>query len=250
MSSAQTHVVAPGATTDRPWPRWRVLLIRIWAGLLTLQMLMMAQGVLHVGGVDDGQQFVAATSTVFKLLSLGGAAWVMWSGGRSVSAYWMILVGQVVWAFSGVLAPQPDANPPLLDLVNVAIFYGPLVALRPRRRELLHPDLRPHALSTSVAAVGAVGLIAHAWTFSREALHDELAFDAVGLYLTLALMTLFAATRPAGARWLVPSVVTGALVVGAVALAFPGDVASPGVVGAALIAAWAIAFAVSARRLP
>ena len=85
MSTSQTEVLSPDAISDRPWPRWRVVFIRIWAGLLTIQMLMMAQGVVVVAGAGEGLHFAAATSTVFKLLSLGGAAWVMWTGGRSVS---------------------------------------------------------------------------------------------------------------------------------------------------------------------
>ena len=247
MSTTQTKAPSHDATTERPWPRWRVLAIRMWAGLLTLQMLVMAQGVVVAAGVGEGQHFAAATSTVFKLLSLGGAAWVMCSGGRSVAAYWMMLVGQLSWAVTGVLAPQVDGNSPLLDLANVLIVYGPLVALRPHRRELLQLRVHPRALMTTVAAVGSFGLIAFAWHLTSRSTGAELAFDAVGLYLTLALMSLFAATRPAGGRWLIPAVAAGVVVTAAFAIAFPHDMASPGRPGAALLLLWALAYAAAAR---
>jgi hypothetical protein len=224
-----------------------VILIRIWAGLLTIVMLMMAQGVVVAPGVGEGLHFAAATSTVFKLLSLGGAAWVMWTGGRSVAAYWMILVGQLSWLVTGVLAPQVDGNPPLLDLANVLIFYGPLVALRPNRRELLHLRVQLRALTTVVAVVGSIGLIAFAWHLATALPNIELAFDAVGLFLTLALMSLFAAARPAGGLWLIPAVAAGAVMTASFAIAFPHDMASPGRLNAALLLLWALAFAGAAR---
>jgi hypothetical protein len=250
MSTSQTEVLSPEAISDRPWPRWRVLLIRIWAGLLTIQMLMMAQGVVVIAGVGEGLHFAAGTSTVFKLLSLGGAAWVLWTGGRSVSAYWMILVGQLSWAVTGVLAPQLDGNPPLLDLANVLIFYGPLVALRPHRRELLHLRVHPRALTTTVAVVGSFGLVAFAWHLSTRSPGAELAFDAVGLYMTLALMSLFAAARPAGGRWLIPAVAAGAVMTASFAIAYPQDMASPGRLGAGLVLLWALAYAAADRAEP
>lgn len=250
MSTPQTEALSPDAISDRPWPRWRVLLIRTWAGLLTLQTLMMAQGVVVVAGVGEGLHFAAGTSTVFKLLSLGGAGWVMWTGGRSVSAYWMILVGQLSWAVTGVLAPQADGNPPLVDLANVLIFYGPLVALRPHRRELLHLPVHPRALTTTVALVGSFGLVAFAWHLATRSPGAELAFDAVGLYMTLALMSLFAAARPAGGRWLIPAVAAGAVVTASFAMAYPYDMASPGRLGAGLVLLWAFAYAAADRAEP
>jgi hypothetical protein len=184
---------------------------------------------------------------VFKLLSLGGAAWILWSGGRSVTAYWMILVGQLSWAVTGVLAPEVDGNPPLLDLANVLIFYGPLVALRPHRRELLHLRVHPRALTTTVAVAGSLGLIVFAWHLATRSPGAELAFDAVGLYLTLALMALFAAARPTGGGWLIPAVAAGAVVTASFAIGYPHDMASPGRLGAALVLLWALAFAAAAR---
>ncbi len=247
MSTSQTTALPPEATSDRPWPRWRVFLIRIWAGLLTIVMLMMAQGVMVAPGVAEGLHFAAATSTVFKLLSLGGVAWVLWSGGRSVSAYWMILVGQLSWAVTAMLAPPVDDNPPLQQVANVLIFYGPLIALRPHRRELLHLQVQPRALTTAVASVVACGLTAFAWHLATTLPNAELAFDAVGLYLTLALMSLFAAARPAGGGWLTPAVAAGAVVTASFAIAFPDDMASPGRLGAALLLLWAVVYTVAAR---
>ena len=95
-------------TSPSSWPTWRVVLIRIWAGLLTVVMLLWAQWVLRLGSAADGQHFMYAGSSVFKLLSLGGITWLMWTGGRSVAAYWMIGVGQSVWAVTSVVAPQLD----------------------------------------------------------------------------------------------------------------------------------------------
>lgn len=251
MTVRDTVIPSPRTVGERPWPTWRVVLIRVWAGLLTLQALMMAQGivVLAIGDVDEGMSFVAATSTVFKLLSLGGVAWVLWSGGRSVPAYWMILVGQLAWAASDLLAPQVDGNPPLLDLANVLIFYGPLVALRPQHRELLHLQVRPRALTIAVAAAGSCALMVLAWHLSTVSRHDELSFDAVGLYLTLAFMSLFAAAHPAGTRWLIPLVSAGAAATGAAAIAFPDDFASPGPLGAVLLLLWALALAAARIRV-
>ena len=238
------------AVPERPWPKWRVLLIRFWAALLTLQALMMAQGIVVVllGDADDGLHFVTATSTVFKLLSLGGAAWVLWSGGRSVTAYWMILAGHLIWVASSLLVPRADGNPPLQDLVNSLILYGPLVALRPHRRELLHLRVQPSRLTTTVAAAGSCALMAFAWHLATTSRHDELAFDAVGLYLTLAVMSLFASACLAGGRWLIPLVSAGAAATGAAAAAFPNDFASTGHLGAALLLLWALVLAAAARR--
>ena len=250
MTVPDTVIPSTPTLSEQPWPKWRVLLIRIWAGLLTLQALMMAQGivVLLLGHVDDDAYFMAATSTVFKVLSLGGAAWVLWSGGRSVSAYWMILVGQLAWVASDLLSPQVGGNPPLQGLVNALILYGPLVALRPRRRELLHLQVQPQALTTAIAAAGSCALMTFTWHLATASRHDELSFDAAGLYLTLAVMSLFAAARPAGGRWLIPLVSAGAALTGAAAVAFPNDYASPGRLGAALLLPWALALAAAARR--
>ena len=243
MTVPDTVRPTPDTTGQGSWPKRRAVLIRIWAGLLTLQVLLMAQGiaVLLLGDVDPGMRFVAATSTVFKILSLGGAAWVLWSAGRSVSAYWMIAVGQLAWAASDLLAPQVDGNPPLLDLANVVIFYGPLVALRPRRKELLRPQFQPRALTVAVAATGSCALMTFAWHLATASRSDELSFDAVGLYVTLAFMSLFAAARPAGGRWLIPLVSAAAAATAAAAFAFPDDFASPGHLGAAMLLLWALA---------
>ena len=55
----------------------------------------------------------------------------MWTGGRNVAAYWALGVGQLTWLVAGVIEPQPDGNGIALTLVNLLIFYGPLILLRP-----------------------------------------------------------------------------------------------------------------------
>ena len=54
-------------------------------------------------------------------------------------------------------------------------------------------------------------------------------------------MSLFAAARPAGGRWLIPAVAAGAVMTASFAIAFPHDMASPGRLGAALLLLWALA---------
>ena len=90
--------------------------------------------------------------------------------------------------------------------------------------------------------------MAFAWHLATAPRHDELTFDAVGLYLTLALMSLFAAARPTGGLWLIPVVAAGAAMTGVAAVTFPNDFASPGDVGAALLLMWALALTAAARR--
>ena len=244
MSTSQTDVLATDAISDGPWPRWRVLLIRIWAGLLTLVMLMMAQGVVVAAGVGEDLHFAAATSTVFKLLSLGGVVWVLLSGGRSVSAYWMILVGQLSWAVSAMLAPPVDGNAPLQQPGKRPDPLWSTGGLAPPAQGAPPPSSAAPSLTTVLAAVGSCGVIAFASHLaSGSSANAELVFDAVGLYLTLALMSLFAAARPAGGRGLIPAVVVGIVVTAAFAIAFPADMASPGRLGAAVLLLWALAFA-------
>ena len=60
-------------------------------------------------------------------------------------------------------------------------------------------------------------------------------------------MSLFAAARPAGGRWLIPAVAAGAVMTASFAIAFPHDMASPGRLGAVLLLLWAIAYAGAAR---
>lgn len=226
---------ARGSESTLPWPRWRVILIRVWAGLLTGQALLMAQGIVMIGTASPGDRFMYATSTIWKLLSLGGVALLLWTGGRSVVSYWAIAVGQLVWVVAGLLAPaQPGANGPLLNLVNLVIFYGPLIALRPQRRQLLHPQFQTNLISLCIAVVGSIPLVLFAAHLARQ-LKGELGFDMVGLYLVLPAMGLFAALQPQGQRWIAQVVGAGAALTGIAAVVLPHELASPGVLGGALL---------------
>jgi hypothetical protein len=243
-----TEIAAIGASAPAPeWQRWRVILIRIWAGLLSVQTLLMAQGLVMIGQAGPGQHFMYATSTVWKLLSLGGVFVLLWTGGRSVISYWAIGVGQVVWVSAGVLVPQPDGNPLLVNLANLLIFYGPLVALRPQRRQLLHPHFRANRGSLAIAAAGFVPLVLFAMDLAGR-LRGELGFDMVGLYLALGATALFAALQPFARRWLTQAVALSAALVGVAALVYPQDQASAGTSGGALLLTGAAVFAASATQ--
>jgi hypothetical protein len=234
--------IAPGA-----WPRWRVILIRLWAGLLTAQALVMAQGIAVIGSAGPHERFMYATSTVWKLVSLGAVAVILWTGGRTVLGYWIVGVGQLVWTIAGILAPQPDANGPLLQLVNVALFYGPLVALRPHRRELLHPKIAVNRVLLMIAVVGSFPMAIFAPRLAGR-LHGELGFDMVGLYLVLCAMGLFAALEPCRSRWLAQAVAAGAVLTGGASIAYPHDLASSGLIGGVLLIIGGAAFAAAACR--
>lgn len=246
-SSQNSNVLAP--SPEAPWSRWRVLLIRLWSGLLTLWMLVMAHGVVSVASAGPDEHFMYVTSTVWKLLSLGGVAWVLWTGGRSVAAYWLIAVGQVVWLVAGLLAPQPDDNSLLLSLVNLLILYGPLVALRPQRQQLLRPCMQPNPALLALSAIAGVPLVLLAVRVADRLSGSELGFDMTGLYLVLAASGLFAAMRPRGGRMLPYLVAAGAAWTGLAAVLLPSDHASPGSAAGILLLAWAVAVALAAARI-
>ena len=235
-------------TSPSSWPTWRVVLIRIWAGLLTVVMLLWAQWVLRLGSAADGQHFMYAGSSVFKLLSLGGITWLMWTGGRSVAAYWMIGVGQGVWAVTSVVAPQLDPQSRLDQLLSLLLFYGPLLLLRPDRKDLLRPRFHPDARLCAVAVVGCTALVTQAWLASYEARLALVRFDAVGLYLTIGAMMVFAALRPAGSRWLPWPVAAAGVATGCLGIGYPNDVYSLGTTGGILLTAFSLAFLAVAER--
>ncbi len=223
------------------------MLIRVWSGLLTLWMLAMARGVFSLASAGPDERYMYAASTVWKLLSLGGVAWVFWSGGRSVPAYWLIALGQLVWILAGVLAPQPQDNSLFLNLVNLAIFYGPLVALRPQRRQLLRPGLQPSAPLLALAVLAALPLVFFALRVADRYSGSELGFDMTGLYLLLAAASLYAALRPRGS-WLPYAVAVGAAWTGLAAVLLPNDDASPGRAAGVLLLTWAAALAAAVAR--
>lgn len=241
MSDTRTFGVHESGETQA-WPRWRVILIRAWAGLLTAYTLAMAQGIVLIGRAGPGQHFMYATSTVWKLLTLGGVALLLWTGGRSVISYWAIGVGQLVWIVAGLLVPQPDGNGPLLNLVNLVIFYGPVIALRPQRRQLLHPHFQASSTLLIIAAASSIPLVLFATSLAGK-LRGELGFDMVGLYLALNATAWFAALQPFGQRWIAQIVATGAVLTGIAALVYPHDNASPGLLGGALLLTCGATFA-------
>lgn len=229
-----------------PWPRWRVIAIRVWAALLTAYALMMAPGIVLIASAPTDERFMYATSTVWKLLSLGAVAVVMWTGGRSVAAYWAVAVGQLSWLLGGVIAPQPDDGGVIVGTVNMLILYGPLILFRPHRRELLHPDVRPDRVLLGIALVAAVPLSLFAWHLPTE-VSGELGFDMVGLYVALAVGGLLAAFRLRRSHWLSVAVATAAALVGAAAILRPHDQASPGILGGLLLLSWALTLLLMTR---
>jgi len=242
-------VLAPptGAVASGDWPRWRVVLIRVWAGALSALALILAQGIVRIGSAGADERFMYASSTVWKLLSLGGVAFVLWTGGRNVAAYWAIAVGQVTWIVAGIVSPQNDGNGVWLTLVNLVLFYGPLIVLRPRRRELLRPHFHVNLKLLGIALIASVPLIAYAARLPRY-LDGELGFDMAGLYLILAAMALFAALQPRAGRFAGPIVGAAAVVTGVAAMVYPHDLASVGRVGGALLISGGLAFAALAWK--
>lgn len=224
------------------WPRWRVVLIRIWAGLLTGLALVMAQGIARIGSAGADERFIYASSTLWKLLSLGGVAFILWTGGRNVAAYWAVAVGQLVWCLAGILAPQADGSGALLGLVNLTLFYGPLIVLRPRRRELLRPQIHPSRSMLVIALLACIPLMSQATGVHRY-VNGEPGFDMTGLYLILAAMAVFAALRPHGGTLLGPAVGAAAVLTGLAAIAYPHDVASAGTLGGTLLVIGGFIFA-------
>jgi peptidoglycan/LPS O-acetylase OafA/YrhL len=170
----------------------------------------------------------------------------MWTGGRSVAAYWAVAVGQLSWLVGGVIAPQPDDVGVILGTVNVLILYGPLILFRPHRRELLHPHVRPGRVVLGIAVVAAVPLCLFAWHLRTE-VSGELGFDMVGLYVALAAGSLLAALRPRRSQWLSVAVATAAALVGAAAILRPNDQASPGILGGLLLLCWALTLLLMTR---
>jgi hypothetical protein len=208
---------------------------------------MMAPGIVLIASAPTDERFMYATSTVWKLLSLGAVAVVMWTGGRSVAAYWALAIGQLSWLLGGFIAPQPDDGGVIVGTVNMLILYGPLILFRPHRRELLHPNVRPDRVLLGIALVAAVPLILFAWHLPTE-VSGELGFDMVGLYVALAAGGLLAALRLPRSHWLSVAVATAAALVGAAAILRPHDQASPGILGGLLLLSWALTLHLMTRE--
>ena len=244
-------------TTSSPrMIRARRVAIRVVYGLISLMTLTMAMGLvgLVTGGVPDGPYaFVAAGTTALKLLSLGGYLVIMWTAGRSVVAVQWVVVGQLTWLVTELVAPQ-DPSESVLGLVLqyaaiIAVYLGPWALLAPERREVLHLRARPDRVALAILAVSLPAMVLWVRHNAGVAIAtvdggnpDELRFDIVGLALVLWTVGAFAALRPGGRRWPLGVVAAGALYVGTcAAVADSQDLANPGLpAGVALLATGAI----------
>lgn len=99
----------------------------------------------------------------------------------------------------------------------------------------------------TVAVAGSVPLLIFAARLSGQ-LSGELGFDMVGLYVVLAALAILAAFRPAGGACLVPIIGLAAALTGMASIAFPNDLASPGLIGGVPMLAIGLGFAALVRR--
>jgi hypothetical protein len=254
-----TGTARDGTTSLQPldrWPRWLVWVIRGWYGLLSLWALSMARGVveLGLGEAGPGESFGYATVTAWKLLATGGVLVICWTGGRSVVAFQATVVGLVAWSVSEMLwVAQPvDASPVLSTVASLVIWFLPLIALRPNRRELFRLQAHPSAVLLLVAVVAAVPLAIDAQRKGDLVLAPSLAEYHVpslmtGLGCVLAAQAVFAALRPAGNRWLPRAVALTAAWSGLAAIVWPEDIGSFGTVWGAALIVWACVFAGTAE---
>ncbi|MGB8019712.1 MAG: hypothetical protein WCF04_00625 [Candidatus Nanopelagicales bacterium] len=246
LPGAQAHPV-----TSR-WSRWRQWAIRIWYGLLSVWVLLMAHGVMDVatGRVASGEQFLSATVTAWKLLAAGAVIVICWTAGRSVVAFQALVVGMVAWSVAEWLwaTPEADATPALSAISSIVLWFVPLVALRPQRRELLNVHPTWYLPLLALAASAAVPLLVYALhqaALVTDPTGSEAAREATSMGVVLAAQICFAALRPGGTRWVPRLVVAAAGCVALAAIAWPDDIASPGRAWGAALAAWSVAFAVT-----
>jgi hypothetical protein len=230
-------------------PRWltaRRLAIRLVYGLLSLWTLMMSLGVvmLAVGDVPEGPYgFAAASTTAWKLLSLGGYLVIAWTGGRSVLAVQWVLLGDLTWLVADLISPQEPSESVLAivarNVLNALLFLGPWFVLAPERRQAFHLRVRPDRPAAAMMGLATPALAY--WVWHNAALHiptidgnsgPELEFDLTGLPLVLIAVGLFAALSPQGERWPLLLVAAGAVYIGIGALLTPTtDVGTPGHLG-------------------
>lgn len=249
----------PAPTTpvdqDGGWLRGRIWSIRIWYGLLGLWALLMARGVVYLafGQTDPGERFSSGSVSAWKLLATGGVLVICWTGGRSVVAFQAVATGWTAWLLSErlVAVPAPDQTPIATAVATAVLWLLPLVLLRPRRRELRRPDLRPSAILLPLALAAAIPLAiyaVHHGNLSTGAYGGTAArYDACGLGAVLAVQAVFAALRPHGSRWLPRLVAIAAAWVGLLAVVWPHDVTSPGRVWGVVLIGWAALFAAAAE---
>lgn len=217
-------------------------LLSLWA------VAMSAPGpiALLAGKLPDPRWEAAAAVTVaWKLLTVGPAMVVAWSGGRSVLAVRALVVGQACWLAASLLAPEDGSSVPTRLAqagVSVLIWVGPWLLLAARRSRLWR---EPLAVDRPLLAVSTVAVVAlAAWAVSQTHLDvtggapgfdpRELRFDMAGLPLALAGSAVVAATHRA--RWWTAATAMAWVYVGGVGLLLPHGWGSPGVViGTALV---------------
>jgi hypothetical protein len=248
------------ANHDDRWTGWRVWTIRVWYALLGLWTASMAHWAVRLGQAAPGEHFVTGAVTGWKLLAVGGVFVICWTGGRSVVAFHTLAIGWAAWLLSERLVtnPAPDDTPVLTAIVTVVLWLLPVVLLRPRRRQLLRPDLHVSAVLLPLALFAAVALSIYAVRQGDVSTHltrgSNAAYDACGLGVVLAAQAVYAALRPAGTAWLTRSVGVAVAWIGLMAVIWPDDLTSPGRGWGTVMIGWAVLFTavaeIEARRQP
>ena len=140
MTVPAAPALSPTASPTGPprLVRTRLLLIRIGAALLTVQLLLnAAAGPLGIatGKVPHPMLLAALLAPVGKLLALGPVAVIAWTAGRSTTAVRLWLLGLLAEVVAAVAVRQ--AGSALSILLQLVVFGGVLVLLIPDRRRLL-----------------------------------------------------------------------------------------------------------------
>jgi hypothetical protein len=248
VHAAPTHSSPSSSSGAVHLRRTRIVLLRSFYGLVSLSVLLMANGALSVvvGHVPAGMSpFAGWVTTAWKLLSLGGALIVCATAGRSIIAIQWFAVGEGCWLLAGVLAPQ-DGEPRGLAAVakaalNLTIWLGPWLLLASHRRDILRLRLHPDRMLVLTWCAAAVPLLLWANALRHAPLEGtdhyagaELRFDLVGLTVALLVIGGWAALRPSQQWWPACCVGAAAVWVGGAALVWPRQAASPGIVGGVL----------------
>ena len=143
-----------------------------------------------------------------------------------------------------------DATPIGSGISSIVIWFVPLVALRPHRKDMLRLSTRTTVPLLVLAAGASVPWLVYAVLQGRLATDpngSDAARDATTMAVVLAAQIAFAALLPRGTRWL-PRVVTGATaLVGLAAMLWPEDIASPGRAWGAALVVWSAGFAAVAE---
>jgi hypothetical protein len=239
------HSRTTSANENERWAGRRVWAIRIWYGLLSLWALSMAHGAvtLLLGNAAPGEHFGSGMVTALKLLAVGGALGICWTGGRSIVAFQALAVGLAAWLASERLFAVPTPIGSLIPtiLVSAALWLLPLILLSPQRRQLLRPQVRPSAILLPLALAATVPLWIYAVRQGDLSISDT--EDASSIGVVLAAQILFAALRPRGSRWLPRFVALATAWIGVLTVIWPHDLTSPGRAWGAVLICWALLFA-------